>query len=249
VTRSLNTLVTGREYIRALDARKSDRDCRTAFLERACSLLPPRSTVFDFGCGPGLDARAYASRGHRVYGFDVDAQMCAHFREFCAGEIASGSVRLVGEGQRDLLDLPADVLPPVDLVTADFAPLNLVENLPQLFARFEQLLAPRGQVLAGILNPLHSGDLRYGWWWRGLPRLVTRGQYSVSGAQAPITRWQTRRLARIAGEAFVLREVSVPSPRGLASWRRVNPSAPRDWPAIAASRYLFVLFARRTESA
>jgi len=77
VTRSVHTLVTGREYIRALDARKSDRDCRTAFLERACSLLPPRSTVFDFGCGPGLDARAYASRGHRVYGFDVDAQMCA----------------------------------------------------------------------------------------------------------------------------------------------------------------------------
>jgi SAM-dependent methyltransferase len=240
-------LVTGRDYVRALDARKSDRDCRAAFLDLARSLLPPGATVFDFGCGPGVDARVFAELGHRVYAYDVDAKMCEYFREECADGLASGAVRLLETG--DFPGMPADELPRVDLVSANFAPLNLIPKLTPVFERFARMLAPGGRVLASMLNPLHSGDVRYGWWWRGLPRLVARGHYSVAGAQAPITRWLPGTFARVAGPSFRLEAVYVAAPRRSPPWRRVEPASPGHWPAIMAARYLFVSFTRRATSA
>ena len=84
--------------------------------------------------------------------------------------------------------------------------------------------------------------------WRGLPLLLTRGRYSVRGAQAPITRWLPGRLVREAGAAFALDAIHAPAAHGPVAAHRVDPASPPDWPAIAAARYLFLTL-RRTESA
>jgi hypothetical protein len=128
----------------------------------------------------------------------------------------------------------------MDLITANFAPLNLVAEPAPLFHRFAALLKPAGRVLASILNPFYRGDTRYPWWWRGLPSLVSRGRYSVPGAQAPITRWRPGRLAREAGPDFRTEAIHVPLAHGPVTVRDIATALPLDWPALIASRYLFL---------
>jgi SAM-dependent methyltransferase len=244
----VNSLVTGSAYVKALTAADDDRVCRAAFLDLALRLGPPRAVVLDFGCGPGLDAHVYAEHGWRVYAFDVDASMCAYVRDTCARDIEAQRIRLVECSYPEFLDSAAGQFPSMDLITANFAPLNLVPEPATLFRRFAALLRPAGLVLASILNPLHRGDMRYPWWWRGLPQLLTQGQYSVPGSQAPITRWLPGRLVHEAGAAFALDAIHAPSAHGPVAARRVDSASPPDWPAIAAARYLFLTL-RRTELA
>lgn len=243
----MNTLITGSAYVEALSAADDDRLCRAAFLELALQLAPPRAVLFDFGCGPGLDARVYAEHGHQVCAFDVDPDMCAYFREACARDLAADRVRLIDCSYQEFLDSPALLFPRVDLITANFAPLNLVARPAALFAKFATLLKPGGRVLASVLNPWHRGDLRYAWWWRGLPQLLARGRFHVPGAQAPITRWLPARLAREAGASFECEAIHVAPVRAPAAACPVRWRSALSWPAIAASRYLF-LSLRRTRT-
>jgi SAM-dependent methyltransferase len=242
-------LVTGQAYVDAISASESDRACRAAFLELARSLAPPRGDLLDFGCGPGLDARVYAELGLRVCAFDIDAGMCASFRTHCAREMAKGQVQLIEARYDDFLALNMGPVPRLDLVTANFAPLNLAPDPAPLFAAFDKLLKPTGVVLASVLNPFYAGDLRHAWWWAGLPALLARGRYSVVGAQAPITRWLPRCLARTAAPQFQLEAIHVPPRRDAASPRRVRMARPIDWPAMSAARFLFLQWRRRTASA
>jgi len=46
--------------------------------------LLPCSRVFDVGCGPGLVAEAFLTRGHWVVGVDLSEQMVIRARERCA---------------------------------------------------------------------------------------------------------------------------------------------------------------------
>lgn len=244
----MNSLVTGSAYVKALTAADDDRVCRAAFLDLALRLGPPRAVMLDFGCGPGLDARVYAEHGWRVYAFDVDASMCAYVRDSCARDIEAQRISLVECSYPEFLDSSAAHFPPMDLITANFAPLNLVAEPAALFRRFAAMLRPSGRVLASILNPFNRGDLRYPWWWRGLPQLLTQGRYTVPGAQAPITRWLPGRLVCEAGPAFALDAIHAPAAHGPVAVRRVDSASLPDWPAIAAARYLFLTL-RRTESA
>ena len=241
----MNSLVTGGDYVRALSAADDDRLCRAAFLELALRYISPRSTVLDFGCGPGLDARVYAEHGCRVFAFDIDADMCAYLRESCARDAAAPQIGVIECSYDGFLDSAARLLPRMDLITANFAPLNLVAEPAPLFHRFAALLKPAGRVLASILNPFYRGDTRYAWWWRGLPSLVSRGRYSVPGAQAPITRWRPGRLAREAGPDFETEAIHVPVAHGPVTVRDIATRLPLDWPALIASRYLFLSLRRR----
>lgn len=219
-------LVTGDAYVAALSADASDRSTRTAFVHLALALTRPRARIFDFGCGPGQDARFYADCDREVYAHDVDPDMCASFRRHCASGLALGSIRLVEHGS---------AVPPIDLVTANFAPLNLVPDLAPLFGKFAAMLSHDGQLLLSVLNPLHAGDLRYAWWWKGLLPLWLDGCYRVSGSQAPITRWRPSRLARQAELHFSLDHVYVP-----LALRAQRLRSPRHWPAAWSARFLFL---------
>jgi len=241
----MNSLVTGSAYVTALTAADEDRVCRAAFLELALHLGRPGGAVLDFGCGPGLDARVYVEQGWRVYAYDIDPAMCTYVRDSCAREIKAHRLRLLESSYPEFLDLPAAQFPPLDLITANFAPLNLVPEPAALFRKFAALLEPAGRVLISVLNPWHGGDLKYPWWWRGLPGLLVHGRYSVAGAQAPITRWLPGRLAREAGVDFALDAIHAAPAPGQVAARRVTPASPPDWPAIAASRYLFLTLRRR----
>jgi SAM-dependent methyltransferase len=242
-------IVSGTEYVEQITALESDRRAREAFLDLVLRVAPPGAALFDFGSGTGMDARFYAERGFKVAAYDVDPQMCEFFAEHCRDLIEAGRVTLDSGDYRDFLSRgKAGGVRAVDLVTSNFAPLNLIDDLHALFAKFHALTGPEGRVLASVLSPYFLGDLKYGWWWRNSLRLWRTGHFSVPGVQAPIVR---RRLADFAAQSapyFTLKRVF----RGMPSSKDrndtgvdVNGGALYPGLRVSTCRFMFLLFEKR----
>src|SRR5262249_3248888 len=142
--------VTGAAYVEAMSLDPADHEYRRAFQQLVLQQVPRGGLVFDFGCGPGIDARDYARLGRRVRAYDEDVRMTDYFRRHCAAELAAGAVQLDPGTYADFLRAAHR---DVDLVAANFAPMNLVLQLPPLFAKFASMLKPEGRVIASVLNP------------------------------------------------------------------------------------------------
>jgi SAM-dependent methyltransferase len=242
-------ILAGAEYVQQITALASDRRARVAFQELVLRIAPPGGALFDFGAGPGIDARFYAERGFAVAAYDVDPKMREFFVVHCRDLIDAGRVTIDGGTYQEfLVRKSVGGGRRVDLVTSNFAVLNLVPDLQELFANLHALTAPHGKVLASVLSPYFVGDLKYGWWWRNALRLWRDGQFSVPGAQAPIVR---RRLANYAAHSvpyFTLERVF----RGLPAQRRqtgddgeTSRGRRHAWLRATTSRFMFLLFARR----
>ncbi len=242
--RAAGRIVAGAEYVEQITARDSDRRARTAFQELVSRIAPPAGAIFDFGCGPGIDARLYAERGFTVFAYDVDPRMCDYFAGHCRAGIDAGRISLERGSYREFL---ARREPQgMDLIVANFAPFNLVQDLRELFAKFHALAAPQGKVLASVLSPYFAGDLRYAWWWRNCVRLWHDGHYRVPGAQSPIVR---RRLADFAAQStphFALRRVFPGRPSSGQRMPGVDVSCGlrRAWLRAIGCRFMFLLFER-----
>lgn len=241
--------VTGTEYVQAMSAREADRLARTAFQDLLLRIAPGQAMVYDFGAGPGIDARFYAQHGFEVAAYDVAPEMCEFFSSHCRDLIDAGRVRLERGTYQEFLSRDAvDGSRRADVVTSNFAPLSLVGDLKPLFAKFHALTGPEGKVLASVLNPYWRGDLKYGWWWRNVLRLRRDGHYSVPGAQAPIVR---RRLAEFDSQSapyFKLQRVyrGLP-PRNEADANGIDLSRGDRyaWMHITSSQFLFLLFSKQ----
>jgi hypothetical protein len=236
---------TGASYVEAISATPSDRQARAAFQDLVLRIARPGATLFDFGAGPGLDARVYAEHGLRVGAYDVDPGMCDYFSVHCREYIQSGQVALHTGPYREFLaaETPGDT-PGVDLVTSNFAPLNLIEDLPSLFVKFHALTAPSGKVLASVLSPYFVADLQYRWWWLNCVRLWRCGHFSVPGARGPVVR---RRLADFAAQSapyFALKRVfpGLPLYEAQPAGIDVNRHGSRAWLRLTTCRFMFLLF-------
>ncbi len=236
--------IAGAAYVAQLGTHASDRRARAAFQALAMRTAPAGTLLLEFGAGPGLDARVYAERGYRVAAYDVDPAMCAFLRGHCADLMAAGRVQLIEGGYREFLARDALAPGSVELITANFAPLSLIGDLPELFARFYHLIRPAGQVLASVLNPYYLGDTRYGWWWRNLPRLLWNGQYAVAGTQAPVVRRSAAMLAAQAAPYFLLEAVYAGSASGATDAAPQPLSGPGAWLHLCGCRFMFVRFRR-----
>jgi SAM-dependent methyltransferase len=246
---SARQIITGAQYVQQIIALESDRRTRSAFQTLAMSLVPPDGVLFDFGAGPGIDARFYAEHGFTVAAYDVDSQMRQYFAAHCRDLIEAGRVTLGGGDYREFLACKnVGGVGDFDLVTSNFAPLNLVDDVQELFAKFHALTGPRGRVLASVLSPYFVGDLKYGWWWRNVLRLSRDGHFFVQGAQARIVR---RRLTDFSARSmpyFTLKRV----------FRGLPPSSKRDAEGVdfnggaryaglhmSTCRFMFLLFEKR----
>ncbi len=234
-------MTAGDEYIRQVTAHAADRRARSAFQRLALSATAPGARIYDFGAGPGIDARFYATHGRLVDAYDMDPRMRETFADHCRQEIESGRVRLHGDDDPAFIEGTASpTAVHADVVTANFAPLNLIDDPHALFERFHRITAPAGRVLLSVLNPHYLGDLRYLWWWRHVPELWQTGSYSVKGETFNIYRRTTRNLAQQAAPYFSLEQVL----RGLPA-RALLDNGPLRRPSLLTSRYLFLVFSRR----
>jgi SAM-dependent methyltransferase len=242
--RYLQRTPAGAEYVTQITAQESDRDTRSAFRDLVLGTAPHGAALFDFGAGPGIDARFFAERGFTVDAYDVDPKMRDYFADHCRDLIDAGRVTLDGSAYRDFLThSPAESGRRADLALANFAPLNLVDDLRELFRKFHALTAPNGRVLASVLNPCFIGDLRYRVWWRGALRLWRDGELFLPGPQAPYYRRLLGHFRTVSAPHFRLTRVfrGLPASQGEPS-KGVDPNRGFAWLHVARCRYVFLLF-------
>src|SRR6202790_645831 len=94
---------TGAEYFQRINSRERNRRVRSAFQDLVLEIAPPGAALFDFGAGPGIDARFFAERGFTVEAYDVDANMREFFALYCRNFIDSGRITLECGGYREFL--------------------------------------------------------------------------------------------------------------------------------------------------
>ncbi|HEY2679218.1 MAG TPA: methyltransferase domain-containing protein [Steroidobacteraceae bacterium] len=233
--RYLQRTPAGEEYVSRINAQESDRRARSAFRDLVLSIAPAGARLFDFGAGPGIDARFFAERGFTIDAYDVDPRMREFFADHCREFMESGSVTLDGSAYREFLTrTTADARRRADLVISNFAPLNLVDELRELFGRLNTLTGPKGKILASVLNPWFIGDVRSRSWWRAAPRLWRDGEVFLPGPQAPHYRRLIRNFRTTSAPHFRVSRVF----RGMPS----SPGNRISWLHAARCRYLFLLF-------
>lgn len=188
---------------------------RDRFQELALSSLPPGASVLDFGAGTGIDAKAYAAKGHPTFVYEPSEANCGYLALHCREDIERKAIAIVNS--------PLDCK--VHAVTANFAVLNHIPDQAALFDQLSQVVHPGGFVLASMLNPYYLGDARYSWWRANLLNLLRHGQYAIE-SESRIHRFAPRVVARAATPHFQLEHVL---PRGLG---------------MANQLYLFLLLRR-----
>ena len=238
----------GAEYARAIEQRESDRRARRAFQSLALSQVPPGGTIFDFGAGAGTDARLFALRGHCVRVYDNDSLMRGYLAETCRDLIDAGRIVPETGEYAEFLARRADPgAPEANLVVANFAPLDLIDDLPALCEKLHALTVPGGRLLASVLSPYFIGDLRFGWRWRGMVGQWRTGKLVVPGARGNIIRRYLRVFAAECAPWFRLERVfrGLP-PRGPAEAVGIDFTLrPRSaWLHLTCCRFMFLLFRR-----
>ena len=226
------------DYDRQLSHQEDDLRARDAFRALVRALVPSGCCILDFGCGTGADVQWYAQAGYRVLAYDVSTGMLHRLRQRCHAEIRGGRVAVLEGSYEDFLTRPRLPERPV-AVTANFAVLNLIEELPPLFTLFARHMPPTGLLIASVLNPLFLSDVRYRWWWRGLPALLADGVSRLAGRETDIFRYTRRALVVAAGPRWKVVDWApavasrpVPGDARSLAWRRSG------W----FTRYHFVVF-------
>ena len=239
----LRRTLSGAEYVEYINSLESDRLARAAFQNLVLRIAPPGGALFDFGAGPGIDARFFAERGFTVVAYDVDPRMRAYFAEHCRDFIDSGRITLIQGGYREFVS--PEPAGRADLVISNFAPLNLVDDLPELFAKFHAITGSGGKVVASVLNPFFIREMRSRWWWRVAPRLWRDNEFFMPGPQAPHYRRRIERFARVSAPHFRLTRVFAGLPSaGKRLSNGIDPArrGPWGWLRTARAQYLFLLF-------
>jgi SAM-dependent methyltransferase len=241
---------TGAVYFKQITASEMDRRMRSAFQQLVLRIAPPGAVLFDFGAGPGIDARFFAERAFTVEAYDVDPQMCEFFAEHCREFIDCGRVTLDRSSYRDFLARKSLLGGrPADLVISNFAPLNQIEELPELFAKFHALTGPTGKLLISVLTPYFVGDMRFRWWWRVAPRLWRDGHFFVrTGASPAHTRRRLADFKTLSAPYFTLTRVFRAVPTGRqrhANGFDVSHGLRFAWLHVARERFMFLLFEKR----
>jgi SAM-dependent methyltransferase len=243
--------LAGAEYVRHITSSESDRRARSAFQDLVLRIAPPGAALFDFGAGPGIDARFFAERGFTIEAYDVDPRMREFFAEYCSDLLDSGRVVLDCRSYREFVTYrSAGTGRRADLVVSNFAPLNLVDDPRELFAKFHALTTANGKVLASVLNPCFSGEMQLGWWWLRLLRLWRHGFFFLPGPQAPHYRRRIANFAELSSPCFRLTRVY----RGLAPDPQDGPNgidpgqgSRHAWLHVLRCRYMFLLFEKRAQ--
>ncbi len=239
--------LAGAEYFQRIQRQESNRRMRLAFQDLVLTLAPAGARLFDFGAGPGIDARFFAERHFTIHAYDVDPRMCEFFATHCREFIDSGRIRLDGGDYREFLARKTpEAERRADLVISNFAPLNQVDNLNELFAKFHALTGSNGRVLASVLTPYYLADMRTRWWWRSAPSLWLDGRVFVPGGTAPPhTRRRLADFGRHSLPYFTLTHVFPglpPSRRQRSRGIDLRGRSRSAWLRLATSQFMFLLF-------
>ncbi|HYM19234.1 MAG TPA: methyltransferase domain-containing protein [Micropepsaceae bacterium] len=239
--------MTARQYHEFMLASESDRGTRAMFQQAVLSRLSPGASIFDFGAGSGIDAKAYGEHGHRVHAYDSSTEMQETFSDYCRSEMATGRIKLVSLPFGEFLKQDRIGDDRLDAITANFAVLNLIPGHAPLFRAFDRWLSPNGFILIGVISPYHLTDARYAWWWRHLGELVFRGQYDLRTGDDLSHRFGVSALKRAAAPYFRLEGLVRSAPRKVPARNLASPASETDLCGplfLCTHRFIFLLFRR-----
>jgi SAM-dependent methyltransferase len=244
--RYMKNMVAGAQYVEAITSLESDRRARAAFQALVLRVVAPGSTLFDFGAGAGIDARFFAEQGFTVQAYDVDPRMREYFAEHCRDLIDAGRIALDSRRYAEFVtSRPAGSGARAAAVISNFAPLNLVDDLHGLFAKFHDITGPNGKVIASVLSPYFFDDMKLGWWWRNAGRMRRAGWFFLPGPQAPHFRRRLANFAALSAPYFKLARVFrglPPSPGRRARGVEFSTGARFAWLRATTSRFMFLEF-------
>ncbi len=125
------------------------RGLRARTHARLLKHLQPGMSALELGCGTGEDAYFLGSYGITVTATDASPLMLEHARAKCA-DLAHVTFMPI-----DLNDLSngAVLIPPYDLVFANFGVLNCVRDLPTLAGWLHDQLRPGGVAAFAVMAP------------------------------------------------------------------------------------------------
>lgn len=206
---------TGEQYHNLILTSQRDQLVRDKFQKMALDLLPAGADVLDFGAGTGIDAKLFATKGHRTFVYEPSEAMSNYLAHYCRDEI----------DRKSIITVPSPLACNVRAVTANFAVLNHFASHTLLFEELSHVVQQGGFVLASMLNPYYLGDARYSWWRANLVNLIRNGHYAIE-SESRIHRFTPRAVARAAAPHFQLERLT---PRGLG---------------LATQLYMFLLFRR-----
>jgi SAM-dependent methyltransferase len=201
---------------------------RDAFQDFVTRDLSPGDVVLDFGCGTGVDAKAYAGKGFRVIGYDSSPGMARVAVNRCGTDDTRGRVEIISFPYEKFLQGPWPMEKPT-VIVSNFAVLNLVPSLRAAFARFYEILKPGGSVFLSLLNPCHVRNLVTPGLRRTMLRALLHGVTEFPSAKVPtllyresFVRREARPHFRLEGRAGIGAVVNYEAIAG--SWR-----APLGW--------------------
>ena len=118
---------------------------------------PPRSMI-DIACGPGYHAKAFAARGIKAFGLDLQPEMI-EFAQSLDHDL-NGHVHYLASDMRDF-NLPA----PVDLALNSFDSIDCLETHEQIISHFRAVarnLEAGGLYVMEITHPRDCSMWNYG---------------------------------------------------------------------------------------
>ncbi|WP_426787597.1 class I SAM-dependent methyltransferase [Xanthomonas campestris] len=121
---------------------------RTTLWDTVATELPVGSRLVDLGCGTGLDAGEFASRGYSVLATDWSPAMVARTRERAARQGLEERLTAAHVGIQQLERLQGEF----DGMYSNFGPLNCAPDLPAVAAECARLLRPDGCLVFSVIG-------------------------------------------------------------------------------------------------
>lgn len=112
--------------------------------------LPDGGRLLDLGCGTGLDAAEFASRGYRVLATDWSLRMVERTRERAAADNLADRLEARHLGVQQMNELHERF----DGIYSDFGPLNCAPDLAATAAECARLLTPGGRLVFSVIGRL-----------------------------------------------------------------------------------------------
>jgi ubiquinone/menaquinone biosynthesis C-methylase UbiE len=119
--------------------------------------VPAGRRLLDLGCGTGIDAFEFASRGYEVLASDWSPQMVerTRARAAAAGLEQRVEAKHVGIHQLDQID------DRFDAVYSNFGPLNCAPDLNAVATQCERLVRPGGLLIFSVIGRICPWELAY----------------------------------------------------------------------------------------
>lgn len=195
------------------------------------------SRLLDLGCGTGIDAAFFASRGYRVLATDLSPQMVERTRQRITRGGLGGlvSTRVIGLDEIEKIEGP-----PFDSIYSDLGPLNCVADLQPVALSAAKLLKSGGVLVASVIGRVCPWEFFYYAAKGKIERARLRGSHVPVpvnlGSETVWTRYYTpREFYQPFAQEFQLTHyqglgVLMPPPYLIRSYERHRKLyAPLDW--------------------